>query len=52
MRRGHLGILFLILGCNFVSGGKILGIQKFGAGYPTFHSIILNDDGKKIIIFI
>lgn len=45
MRR-EISILILIFGWNFVNGGKLLAVQKFGAGYPSFHTIALNDDGK------
>lgn len=41
--------LFLII-CSFVlsvEGGKLLAVQKFGGGYPSFHVIHHNDDGKQ-----
>lgn len=40
-----IAVLMLLLGCNYVNAGQLLAVQKFGAGYPSFHSIELNGDG-------
>ena len=42
--------LLLILGCNLVNGGKLLAVQKFGAGYPSYHLIELNGDGEHFFV--
>lgn len=43
--KGVILILCVILGCTYVNGGQLLAVQSFGAGYPSFHLIKVNDDG-------
>lgn len=41
-------VLMAVLGCNLVNGGSLLAVQSFGSGYPNFHIIKKNDDGKEL----
>lgn len=42
-------ILFLVLFyLKMADSDRLLAIQRFGAGYPSFHSIRMGNDGKFI----